>query len=76
MIWDILLGFFVAIILLVIVSAVFTGMTNYYQKLLEHRLQEKLARADLIPILARFAAVITIILMLALVLSLRMGALG
>jgi hypothetical protein len=74
MLWDIILGSLAAILLIIILALVVTGLTNTYQKLFEQRRWGKLQRPDLIPDLARFAAVATIVLLL--VLSLLIGEAG
>ncbi len=71
MIWDILLGVLVALGLLVLISLLMTGLTGIYRNLLLKHLEQRIGRPDLIPTLARFAAVMTIILCLAFVLLLR-----
>jgi hypothetical protein len=76
MLWDIMLGSIAAIFLIVILSLVVTGLTNFYQKLIQQGLQTRRHRPELIPVYARFAAVLTIVLILVLVLSVRMEIAG
>lgn len=74
MLWDTILGSLAAIILIVILSFMVTLLASYYQKLIDQHWRDKIRRSDLIPIIARFAAVATIILLL--VLSLHIGKTG
>jgi hypothetical protein len=76
MLWDILLGMLAALVLLVLLSVVVTGLTDFYRSLLERRLGGTMRRPDLIPVLARFAAVATVALCLGLALSLHLFGAG
>jgi len=74
MVWEVILGSLAAIGLIVLFAFAVTCLTRGYEKLLEQRWRGKLQRPELIPIYARFAAVVTLTLLL--VLSLQMGASG
>lgn len=73
MFWDILLGILGAIVLIVLLSFVMTGLTDFYQGLLANRLKGKMRRPELVPVYARFAAVATIALFLVVALLLRIS---
>lgn len=72
MIWEILVGIVGAILLLVLLSFVMTSLTGFYQDLIERRFRDKISRPDLIPTISRFAAVVTISLLLIIFQILRM----
>jgi len=69
MLWEIVLGFIAAVILLVLLSVVLTALVQFYRNLFERRF----GRGDLTPVYARFAAVSTLALLAALVLLSRFG---
>lgn len=71
--WDILIGFGAAIILLALLSLMLTALSECYRKFFDRQVGAKMSRPDLIPALSRFAAVVTIALILgaALVLGIR-----
>jgi fatty acid desaturase len=71
--WDILLGVFGAILLLALLSFVLTTLVGFYQGLLEKYFKTRMRRPDLIPALSRFAAVVTIALLLAVLLIVHFG---
>ena len=73
MLWDILIGFILAIVLLVLLSLSLTALSDFYRKLFAKHLGGKRSQPDLIPALSRFAAVMTIALVLgaALVVGIR-----
>lgn len=74
--WDILVGVIGAILLLGLLSFVLTALVGCYQPLLERYLGPRMRRPDLIPALARFAAVATLTLLLAVLLIMHFGGEG
>ena len=76
MLWEILLGIHGAILLLVVLSFLVTGLTNFYQDLFEKLLRHKISRPDLLPTFSRFAAIATIAVVLGIALSLRIANTG
>ena len=66
---DSLLVLVGAIGLLIIVSFIITGLAATYQQFFKHLFKDKVGRPVLIPVLARFSAVVTLALLLVLILG-------
>jgi hypothetical protein len=73
LLWDILAGILGAIVLLVLLSFLLTTLTNFYQELFDKHLPDQIRRGALLLVLARSAAVATIALFLALLLTVHLG---
>jgi uncharacterized BrkB/YihY/UPF0761 family membrane protein len=74
MLWEIVVGVFGAIALLVTASFLITGLTELYKRLLEKIVGGRWGDADLIAVFSRFAAVVTIALVLVAMLFGYLGA--
>jgi len=74
MLGDALLGFVAAVVLLVLFSLLLTGLTDAYRKFLGQWLMRRFQRSELIDSYARFAAVVTILLFVGLLLIWRFAA--
>ena len=73
MLLDTLIGFAIAVGILILASYLLTSLIGFYQALFDNYLKDKIARPDLISVYARFAAVATLALVLVLTLSVSMG---
>lgn len=65
---EILIGVLAAVFLLVVVSLLLSALVQSYEDLLRRVPSSLVARRDLIPVLARFAAAATLALLAALLL--------
>jgi Trk-type K+ transport system membrane component len=64
--WEVLLGFFGAVLLIVLLSLLLTALTSAYSRLIENHFSRLASKSELISRFARFAAVITLLLLISL----------